>query len=180
MSSPLYLGESCVFDTWLYSGRLKNMTACCFSIRFLHTINFYEVETQKVKHETKKTEQMRFKKKKKKKKRWQVRLKPKGRRLVKASECCCERLLLLWAAGRALVDLRSVRFPWSLNKAIWSEECGLGTLPATHWKTNSERVRLELCVCVCASFEHLFPGTDGWGKILQVGTWSPHFTSTKG
>lgn len=70
----------------------------------------------------------------------QVRLEVNGRGLIKMSEAergRCERLLLLGAAGRALVDLRSVRFPWSLNKAIWSEECGLGTLPVTHWRTSN-------------------------------------------
>lgn len=107
----------------------------------------------------------------------QVRLKTNVGRLIKPSEaerkCRCERCLrLLWAAGRAAVDLRSVRFPWSLNKAIWTEECGLGTLPVTHWTTNSVGVliraeRERVCVSVLLCFYSSENGTCFQGSMHE-------------
>ncbi|MEQ2263396.1 hypothetical protein XENORESO_007203 [Xenotaenia resolanae] len=65
-----------------------------------------------------------------------------------------------------------MRFPWSLNKAIWTEECGSGTLWRTRWRSESVGVLIRVGnVCALLGLSYfsepgLFPGNDGLSNIL--------------
>lgn len=87
----------------------------------------------------------------------------------------CECLVLFFgAAGSTSLDFR-VRFPWSLNKDIWTEECGSGTL----WRTGSREWKRgapdKTWDCVRAAWYKLLPRTSlvsmALGIIKHLSKW---------